>query len=196
MPGDGLEDRREVPARRGHDRHHVGQALDIVGTSTVVPQDSPVLASPRRCRADQIAAIWSDPHVSIGEHVEGPTDTGVRASVIDDDQLGENTAVPEANPSRTANVGYCLLQTGGRETTLDLIASRKRDRGPHQHALVRCHHQPSSRERPCGSSVHTELIQARKETGVAVLGKREHREPLGGLSSPRLARVRAKPGYI
>jgi hypothetical protein len=154
----------------------------------VVPQDPPVLASPRRCRADEIAAIRSDPHVGLGERVEGPTDTGVRASVIDDDQLGEDTAVPQANPSRTANVGYRLLQTCGRETTLDRIASRKRDRGAHQHALVWCHHQPSSRERPSRSPFYTELNQTREETGVAVLGNREHLEPLGDLSSPRLAR--------
>ena len=137
-----------------------------------------MLASPRCCRADEIAAVGSDPQVGLGEPVEGPKDAGARASVIDDDQLGEDMAVPEPNPSCTANVGDRLLQTGGRETTLELIASRKRDRDAHQHAVVRCHHQPSSLERPSASSVHAELIQAREVTGVGVLGTRERFAPL------------------
>ena len=145
-----------------------------------------MLASPRRGRADEIAAVWSDPHVGTGERVEGPTETGVRASVIDDDQLGEDTAVPEANSSGTASVGYRLLQTGGRETTLDRIASRKRDRDAHQHASVH-HDQPSSRERRSASSVRTRHIQAREETGLPVFGKREHLAPLGGWSAPENA---------
>ena len=160
--------------RRGSPR---GTGLPVTATDTTLGRRSTSSALPpwfhrtRPCSpalaaaaADEIAAVRSDPHVGLGERVEGPTDTGVRASVIEDGQLGEDTAVPEANPSCSANVGYRLLDTGGRETTLDRIASRERDRDAHQHASVQCHHQPSSRERPSASSVHTELIQAREET--------------------------------
>ncbi len=141
MRREGLKDGGKVSACGRRDRHDTSQALDVIGTSPVVPKDPSSVHGPRGCFADQIAAVGTNDQARFDQRVKRPTHTRARAPVVKNHQLRKDASVPEPHTSGTANVCHCLLQTSTRVTTLEHIASRKRGHTRDQHAFVLRTHQ-------------------------------------------------------